>query len=147
MSYCMRRSPPPQMIRLIVPGAFPSIRISRACTTVASAIAGLVMAIRVMSNSVESTIDRPVVTCNFGNWAGVGAGTGGAPWAGGACAVTSESAATNDVDSTKTNRSRSRDDGKLISANHLFGAFSRADGFHAVDGRYHRRNYLLNYFR
>ena len=40
------------MIRLTVPGALPSIRISRGCTTTASAIAGFVTAMRVMSKSV-----------------------------------------------------------------------------------------------
>ena len=55
-----RRSP--QTIRLIVPGALPSIRISRGCTTVASATAGLVTAMRVMSKSVVSTVDRPAVS-------------------------------------------------------------------------------------
>ena len=44
------RSLPPQTIRLMVPGALPSMRISRGWTTVASATAGLVTAIRVTSN-------------------------------------------------------------------------------------------------
>ena len=50
------------MIRLIVPGALPSISTSRGCTTTASAIAGFVTAMRVMSNSVASTVDRPAVS-------------------------------------------------------------------------------------
>ena len=49
------------MIRLMVPGALPSISTSRGWTTSASAMAGLVTAIRVMSKSVVSTVDRPVV--------------------------------------------------------------------------------------
>ena len=49
------------MIRLIVPGALPSIRISRGWTTVASAIAGLVIAMRVTSKSVVRTVERPAV--------------------------------------------------------------------------------------
>src|SRR5687767_2351016 len=64
-SYCSRRSPP-QTMRLIVPGALPSIRISRGRTTTASAMVGLVMAIRETSNSVVSTVDRPAVSVTFG---------------------------------------------------------------------------------
>ena len=60
MSYCARR-PAPQMMRLTVPAVFPSISISRGCTTMASATAGFVTAIRVMSKSVARTIDRPAV--------------------------------------------------------------------------------------
>ena len=42
--------------------AFPSMRISRGATTVASATPGLVIAMRVTSNSVDRTVDRPAVT-------------------------------------------------------------------------------------
>ncbi len=65
MSYCLR-CPPPQMIRLTVPGAFPSMRISRGWTTTASAILGSVMAMRVTSKSVDCTVDRPAVILIFG---------------------------------------------------------------------------------
>ena len=43
----------PHRIRLIVPAALPSMRISRGRTTVASAISGLVTAMRVTSKSVD----------------------------------------------------------------------------------------------
>ncbi len=56
----------PQTIRLTVPGALPSIRISRGCTTTASAMAGLVTAMRVTSKSVEMTVERPAVSGTFG---------------------------------------------------------------------------------
>ena len=59
--YWVRREAP-HTIRLIVPAALPSIRISRGATTVASATAGLVKAIRVTSKSVVSTVERPAVT-------------------------------------------------------------------------------------
>ena len=61
MSY-WRRVSAPQTIRLTVPAFLPSTRISRGCTTTASAISGLVMAMRVTSKSVETTVDRPDVT-------------------------------------------------------------------------------------
>ena len=48
-----------------MPGALPSIRTSRGWTTVASAIAGLVIAIRVMSKSVGKTVERPAVSVTF----------------------------------------------------------------------------------
>ena len=54
------------MIRLTVPGALPSTRISRGWTTTASAIAGFVMAMRVMSKSVDITVERPAVILIFG---------------------------------------------------------------------------------
>ena len=60
-SYCTRWSPP-HTIRLIVPGALPSMRISRGCTTTASATAGLVTAMRVTSKSVVRTVERPAVS-------------------------------------------------------------------------------------
>ena len=78
------------MIRLMVPGALPSISTSRGWTTSASAIAGLVTAIRVMSKSVVSTVERPVVrstrestpggsgACGVGAWAATGATQGAA---------------------------------------------------------------------
>src|SRR5262245_30594105 len=46
------------------------MRISRGWTTVASAIAGFVMAIRMTSKSGVSTIERPVVSCRRGNASG-----------------------------------------------------------------------------
>src|SRR6266508_3971480 len=49
------------MIRLTVPAALPSISTSRGWTTTASATAGFVTAMRVTSNSIESTVDRPAV--------------------------------------------------------------------------------------
>ena len=61
------RDPFPQTIRLTVPGALPSIRISRGATTTASAIAGFVMAMRVTSKSVPTTVERPAVSCTRGN--------------------------------------------------------------------------------
>ena len=66
MSYCSRRVPPHTM-RLVVPGVLPSIRISRAVTTVGSATAGFVTETRVMSNSVATTVERPAVTTTRGN--------------------------------------------------------------------------------
>jgi hypothetical protein len=51
-------------MRLIVPGALPSISTSRGWTTTASAIIGSVTAIRVMSKSVASTVDRPAGEVN-----------------------------------------------------------------------------------
>ncbi len=64
-SYCtrVRAAPDDQADR---PGALPSIRISRGCTTTASATAGLVIAMRVMSNSVVSTVERPAVSVIVG---------------------------------------------------------------------------------
>ena len=53
------RVPAPQTIRLTVPGALPSMRISRGWTTTASAIAGFVIAMRVTSNSVVRIVERP----------------------------------------------------------------------------------------
>ena len=50
-----------------MPGALPSIRISRGCTTTASAIAGLVTAMRVTSKSVVSTVERPAVSATRGS--------------------------------------------------------------------------------
>ena len=50
------------MIRLIVPGLLPSMRISRGRTTIASATAGLVTAMRVTSKSGLMMVDRPAVT-------------------------------------------------------------------------------------
>ena len=50
-----------------MPGALPSIRISRGCTTTASATSGLVMAMRVTSKSVVTTVERPAVSCTCGN--------------------------------------------------------------------------------
>ena len=52
----------PQTIRLTVPALLPSISTSRGCTTTASAIFGSVMAMRVMSKAVVSTIERPAVS-------------------------------------------------------------------------------------
>ena len=72
-SYCVRPLAP-HTIRLIVPAALPSIRISRGWTTVASAIAGFVIAIRVMLKSVASTVERPAVSDTFGNSLGRAAG-------------------------------------------------------------------------
>ena len=63
-SYCLRWSAP-QTIRLTVPAFLPSTRISRGCTTTASATSGLVMAMRVTSKSVATTVDRPDVTTTF----------------------------------------------------------------------------------
>ena len=61
-SYWVRRESPPHTIRLIVPAVLPSMRISRGATTVASATAGLVRAIRLTLKSVVSTVERPAVT-------------------------------------------------------------------------------------
>src|SRR5262245_44700703 len=44
-----------------VPAALPSIRTSRGSTTTASAMAGLVRAMRVTSKSVVNTVERPTV--------------------------------------------------------------------------------------
>ena len=49
------------MIRLIVPEDLPSMSTSRGATTVASATAGFVTAMRVMSKSVCRTVERPAV--------------------------------------------------------------------------------------
>ena len=45
-----------------MPAVLPSMRISRGATTVASATAGLVRAIRLTLKSVVSTVERPAVT-------------------------------------------------------------------------------------
>src|SRR5262245_12750248 len=60
-SYCFRLSAP-HTIRLTVPDFLPSTRISRGCTTTASAMSGLVTAMRVISKFVGTTVDRPAVT-------------------------------------------------------------------------------------
>ncbi len=49
-------------MRLTVPALLPSISTSRALTTTASATAGFVTAMRVMSNGVTSTVERPAVS-------------------------------------------------------------------------------------
>ena len=69
MSYCTR-SVAPHTIRLMVPGDLPSTRISRGLTTTASAIAGLVMAMRVTSKVVGTIVERPAVTDTCGMAAG-----------------------------------------------------------------------------
>src|SRR6476469_2281824 len=73
-------------MRLTVPGDLPSTRISCGWTTVASATAGFVTAIRVISRSVLITVERPAVrfTRSAGGIAGcAGAGGGAACVAGG----------------------------------------------------------------
>src|SRR5438552_13925361 len=56
------RAPAPQTMRLTVPAPLPSINTSRGWTTVASATAGFVTAIRLMSKSVVNTVERPAVS-------------------------------------------------------------------------------------
>ena len=78
-SYWARR-PAPQMIRLTVPALLPSISTSRGWTTTASATAGLVTAMRVMSKSVASTVERPAASTTrskSGSGGCCAAGTGG----------------------------------------------------------------------
>ena len=85
-SYCARR-PAPQMMRLTVPAALPSIRTSRGCTTTASATAGFVTAMRVMSKSVARTVERPAVrTMRSKPDSAAGAWPAGDGAAAGACA-------------------------------------------------------------
>src|SRR4029453_8256767 len=66
----------------------PSTRISRDCTTTASATAGLVMAIRTTSKSTGSTVDRPAVSTTRSTCPGNSAGAcaaGRVAGGGGAC--------------------------------------------------------------
>ncbi len=74
-----RRSALPQTIRLTVPGALPSIRISRGTTTTASAIAGSVTAILTTSNAVGRTIERPDTSVSVS----IACATAGAAWGSG----------------------------------------------------------------
>jgi len=56
----------PHTMSVMVPGDLPSTSTSRGLTTTASAIAGLVIAIRVTSNVVVTIVERPAVTDTCG---------------------------------------------------------------------------------
>ncbi len=136
---CWVRRSAPQMIRLIVPGALPSISTSRGCTTSASAMAGLVTAIRVMSKSVVSTVDRPVVRSTRDS----------TPGGSGACGVCGAWAASGDSQGVATTAASpsanvsARRNGFiddlmtdccfLISTDGLFHPLGSADGLDGVD--------------
>ncbi len=114
-----------------MPGDLPSTRISRCWTTTASATAGLVTAMRMISKSVRNTVDRPAVSTTRSTCPGSCAGGCGRAGTGVPCGVLVAARAVRGPTpgSERGGMRRAPRTRQESSTNDLFGPLRGADGF------------------